>query len=125
MRVSSIKDAQITLYWKDNPSNMPNSPYVVNLSSFRDPVGNNKLRPLDGSHKEVQDYLREDKRAPAVVANVVLLAEDIIRQQKTMYMSISFWDRKGKWISQGMAEITADELSKRGFNVFVQGSCGG
>jgi hypothetical protein len=37
-------------------------------------------------------------------------------------MSISIFDRKGKWISQALAEVAAEVLSGRGFKVCVYGA---
>ena len=120
MPLVSVQESEICVYYHTHKSRhaIPTA-YSIDLSSLRDPMGRKELRKLDGSSMEVQNFLAEDSRVGPIIRTVHSLAHDILRVQASKYMSVTFHDHHGKWISQGVARMVGDYLSERGFKVCV------
>lgn len=123
MRVESSQ-AEIGLYtWgkKVSKTTVPLASYVIDVSGFRDPMSNRGFRKLypDGRCGEVQKYVKEDPRYPAISDSVRMIAEMHLRGEgsDSKWVSIGIMDYHGLWIAPPIGELLADELDRAGFRV--------
>lgn len=93
--------------------------YVIDLSTFRDPLGQANFKPLDGRAKEVQEWIKLDPRFPAIRDACRQIVADVIGGQKRTWLSIAFKDFHGTHISPAVAELIAHDLLSRGYSVGV------
>lgn len=110
--------AKVGLYSLPYTAN-PFQAYLVDLSAFRDPMGQPDLRLLDGRDARVREWIKDDPRYIPLLHEVRCLVADVIGSQKKAWMSIAFRDHHGKWISPAVAELIGDELDKLGYDVSV------
>ncbi len=130
-RITSLEDSAIKpnvgIYsYASNGSRNIVGQFEFDVSSFRDPLGQKQfLTKSSGIDPEVRDWVGQDHRVPILIKECRMLAEDLIRHKKdgqaapSTWLSFSFKDFHGKWISPAVAELVADELSNAGFMVTV------
>lgn len=110
-------DANIGLYAFSSKSVLQYSQYEVDMNKFRDPI--HKFRTLDGRNKEVQEWIKADKRMEMITRVIDLLIADQLGDQKSQWISIGFRDYHGRWISAAVVELLSEYLSDKGFKVFT------
>lgn len=86
--------------------------WKIDCSSFRDPIGQSHLKALDGRDERVQAFLLEDPRMKPILHAVRMIAAE-----KAKWSSICFFDHHGKYISTGIVELAAQDLSSAGYYV--------
>lgn len=111
-----------------NTVKQPSAQFEFDVSKFRDPVGQKQFNRALGTCPDVRDWVGQDKRVAGVIQMCQLLAEDLVRPHKKAdgkeeaisgWLSISFKDHHGKWISPAIAELVANQLDADGFSVIV------
>jgi hypothetical protein len=117
LRTSNVKDAEVGIYSFNHSTTAPIAQYEISLHQFRDPM--RSFKQVDGTDPKVQEWISSDRRLPSVLHVVEMLAEDQVRAGKSKWLTIAFRDHHGKWISRAVAEIAANVLSDKGFNVVV------
>lgn len=132
-RMSQVTDqVQVGVYsFGDKCAKQPVSQFEFNVSKLRDPAGQKQFSSLSGVAPEVRDWVSADLRVAGIVADCRILANDLLTPKPvsdgiktevratSKWVSFSFRDIHGKWISPAVAELVADALSKDGFNVTV------
>ena len=135
MRVSSllVSDPKVQIgvysFGSKGPAT-PKSQFEFDVSKFRDPAGQKQFKGGCGVDPDVRAWVGEDDRVPAIIANCLLLAEDLIRAKPSTtgarteapadWLSFSFRDFHGRWASPAVAELVADALSRAGYVVAVK-----
>jgi RNase adaptor protein for sRNA GlmZ degradation len=131
VRLTSFKGdvkPEIGIYsFGENCDKKPQAQFEFDVSKFRDPVGQKQFNKAVGTQADVRDWVGQDKRVPALVQQCRILAEDLIRPHKkdgkdeqiSAWLSLSFKDHHGKWISPAIAELVANQLDLDGFKVVV------
>lgn len=116
--------AEIGIYtWgsKVPRSYTPIASYIVDVAGLRDPQSNRgfKKRHPHGCAGEIQEYVKEDPRYPAISDMVKMLAHLHLRSdaQDGKWLTIALVDFHGRWIAPAVAELVSDELSSAGFRV--------
>lgn len=105
----------------------PQAQFEFDVSGFRDPVGQKQFNKALGTFPDVRDWVCEDRRVPAILDTCQLLAEDLLKprpkgnttEAMSVWVSFSFKDFHGKWISPAIAEAVANKLSETGYIVYV------
>jgi len=121
MSRTSYAQADIALYSRKIGNNKTSATqYQVVLTNFRDPMGRRDLRGLPGTNKRVKDFIKDDRRFKAIVDYFRMVAYDVVKQQKHTYVSITFEDCHGRYISPAVTELVADALEADGYKVMVQ-----
>jgi RNase adaptor protein for sRNA GlmZ degradation len=94
--------------------------YEIDVSQFRDPLGNKALTTAhtDGRHKNVQAWVAEDPRFDAVLDSVLSMADDANTTNMT-HLCIGFADHHGKWAAVALAELAAQYLRKESYDVAI------
>lgn len=93
--------------------------YEVNCFNMRDPIGREDLKKLTGADPAVKEFVRADPKLPAIISHCHMLVHDAVKKQGLNYISITFRDHHGKWISRAVGELVADHLDKEGYKVNV------
>lgn len=110
MRVE-LKNAKVGIY-SAKIGAIPNSTYIIDVSNFRDPMGQKEFRKLDGRDEKVKEWINSDRRVPALIDAVAQVAIDAAKNAGVNYLSICLYDHHGKWIAPALAEIVADKLAE-------------
>lgn len=97
------------------------STFTINVTGMRDPQSSGGFRRkfTDGRADEIQDYIRDDDRYPAILDNVEMLAQMYLRSEgkSLSWLSFAFMDNHGKWAGPAFAEAIAEDLSDLGYRV--------
>ena len=117
--------AQIGIYTAGRESSsQPTGTYTIDVSNLRDPLSSKSLRATytDGRAGEVQKFVSDDPRIPAIRDMVILLADMYVKPPSggtSKWVSFVFKDVHGKWIAPAVGELIADSLSNLGYQVAV------
>lgn len=82
--------------------------FEFDCSNLRDPMA--QFKEMSGIRPEVQEWIGKDRRVPAIVQQVLLLANDHLVTGGSKWLTIGFRDRHERWISRAVANIVADAL---------------
>lgn len=103
--------------------------FEFDVSTLRDPAGQQQFKGMNGLYPEVRDWVGSDRRVSIIIKDILLLSDDMAKPKAkegkstpepiSPYVSFSFKDHHGKWISPAIAELVADVLIKEGFRVAV------
>lgn len=94
--------------------------YEANVTNFRDPIGQNALRSLNGRHAAVREFIKKDDRCEPLLSALWLQVRDQLGSQRSSYISIGLLDYHGSHTSVAIAEELADRLSGAGYKVEVK-----
>lgn len=97
--------------------NKPACRYLIDVIKLRDPVGQKDFIVKDflGTDRDVQDFVKEDERVPAIIDECVNIVAAHVGGNKEPYVSIGFHDHHGRWIAPAVAELVADGLDAAGY----------
>ena len=131
-RLASVKDKsakpQIGLYSSGQTAIKTAGQFEFDLLSFRDPAGQKQFSNLNGTHPEVREWMKLDRRIPFIIEDCLLLADDLIKPKQndaavargvSTWLSFGFRDQHGKWAAPAVAELVADALDKAGYLIVV------
>ncbi len=102
--------------------------FEFNVSLLRDPTGQKQFSGMNGTHGNVIEWVKQDKRVQIIVKDCLILADDLIKpkhkegkepEAACAWLSLAFRDHHGKWIAPAVSEIVADALDKAGYLVAV------
>jgi len=108
----------ITLHsFGDVTANKPAVQYLIDVRTLRDPVGQKKFvdADLDGTNKEVKNFVMEDERVVAITEECRNLVYSLVNSANVPYVSVGFLDYHGRWIAPAVCELVADALDEAGF----------
>ena len=91
---------------------VPPSARIFDVRRVRNPWSDLALRPLNGKHGAVQDYVKADPKA--------LQAMAMARLALASHKRIAFGCHGGKHRSVAIVELLAKELRKSGWEIDVQ-----
>ena len=114
-------------YSKSKNDKKASGQFDFNVSTIRDPAGQKQFAGLNGTHPEVRDWVAVDKRISIIIADCLILADDLIKPKGVIgseksackWLSFSFSDFHGKWTAPAVAESVANALSDEGYLVAV------
>jgi hypothetical protein len=99
----------------------PNWTYLIDVAGLRDPSSNRGFRKTysDGRPGEIQTYMRDDPRVPAIIDTIKMITWMNLRSEArdNRWLSFGLRDHHGIWIAPPIGEIVADSLSNLGFKV--------
>lgn len=111
----------------------PKAQFEFDVSNFRDPAGQKQFEGRTGFDPQVRDWVGDDRRIKAILETIQLIVEDLRApvetgtaenpkiEPRSKWISISFSDVQGRWISPAVAELVANYLSdKCGYDVLVR-----
>lgn len=125
MRTAKVADADVIFYSfgtsKIIDVEVPSYHYAVDVNTLRDPIGNKELtsKSRDGRDEAVVEWIKTDRRIPAILDTVQLVAETHLDAAKEPYVVVAFHDFHGKWISPALAELAATQLDNLGYKTFI------
>lgn len=113
--------AQVLIYSLKKDSSKTGLELDINVSVFRDPLGHKTLTKAfhDGRAIAVMEWVNLDPRMAGLKETITLYVYDKIVHGKQNKLIIGFRDFHGRWIAPAVAEIIADTLSAKAFQVGV------
>ena len=109
----------ISSYGKKFPRQM-RAQYEVDVTNFRDPLGQKSMRNLTGIHMTVRQFIRDDDRFKPLIETLWMQTRDQLGSQRSTYISFGIMDFHGSHTAVAVAEELADQLSTAGYSVEVK-----
>ena len=127
MRVTWENNPQVGVYsFSTREGRMPNAQMEFDCSKLRDPQGQRQFSGYTGDGEQVRKWVAKDPRVDAIIQSCRMVAADLLTIQtghsaaRTDWVSFSFKDPQGKWISPAVAELVAEALSEDGWKVATE-----
>lgn len=112
--------ANVGVYSFSSTTVKPTAHYEFDLTEFRDPMNKDMFNgATDGRDVLVQNWVKDDHRFKALLAECELIAHDQKVNHGGRWLTLAFRDFHGRWKSPAVAELVADKLAEEGFNVSV------
>ncbi len=114
-KVTTDQVAQVSLYSYSSKEGgkQKTCHYEVDCNEMRDPFGNGSLKQKWGDDPSVIEWIKADKRIPAIVDAIILMARSHMTFGGDLWLSVGFHDLRGWQISPAVVEIVAAALLER------------
>ena len=112
MRVIDPRDAHCTIYTFGSKRQYPPAcQYIIDVSNWRDPMGQPSLKNLDGRDIKVKNWIDHDPKTKALIETVGMILLDACPPDTSKsWTSIGLRDFHGKWIAPALGELIMEFL---------------
>lgn len=112
--------SSITVHSYRGNANVPLVRWSVDVSNYRDPIGQKHFKHLNGKSEVVREFVAKDPRVKVVIEEFCTIAHVTIKEAKESYVSFGLYDRHGLYIAPAIAEMLVEALRAEGFQVYAQ-----